>query len=68
MSCWKNRVKPRIKQPLGGRNRRHGEGVLKHSNGDRGSPAWTYTFGFTEDHWGLLLKASFHCFCLPLCP
>ena len=47
MSWWKNRVKPRIKQPLGGRNRRHGTGVLNHSNGGRGGPAWPYTFGFT---------------------
>ena len=41
--------------------------VLNHSNGGHGGPAWTYTFGFTGRPLGLLLKASFHCFCLPLC-
>lgn len=69
MSWWKHRVKPRIKQPLGGRNRRQGgtgKGVLKHSNGGRGSPVWTYTFGFTgrplgpsaQGFFPLLLPAS----------
>lgn len=68
MSWWKNRVKPRIKQPLGGRNRRHGKGVLNHSNGGRGGPAWPYTFGFTgrplgpsaQGFFPLLLPASLH--------